>query len=39
MAQSLYADPNNSIAEICRMLKISRSTLYRSITLGTRRAE
>ncbi len=31
IAQSLYDDPKNSIAEICRMLKISKVTLYRSI--------
>ena len=31
IAQSLYDDPNNSIAEICRTLKISKVTLYRSI--------
>jgi DNA invertase Pin-like site-specific DNA recombinase len=32
IAQSLYDDPKNSIAEICRMLKISKVTLYRSLT-------
>ena len=35
IAQSLYDDPNddpkNSIPEICRTLKISRATLYRSL--------
>jgi DNA invertase Pin-like site-specific DNA recombinase len=31
IAQSLYDDPTNSIAEICQTLKISRPTLYRSI--------
>jgi DNA invertase Pin-like site-specific DNA recombinase len=31
IAQSLYDDPRSSIAEICRTLKISRATLYRSI--------
>jgi DNA invertase Pin-like site-specific DNA recombinase len=31
IAQSLYDDPNNSIAEICRTLKISKVTLYRYI--------
>jgi DNA invertase Pin-like site-specific DNA recombinase len=31
IAQSLYDDPKNSIAEICRTLKISKTTLYRSI--------
>jgi DNA invertase Pin-like site-specific DNA recombinase len=36
IAQSLYDDPNNSIAEICRTLKISKVTLYRSIQTGER---
>ena len=31
IAQSLYDDPNNSIPEICRTLKISKVTLYRYI--------
>jgi DNA invertase Pin-like site-specific DNA recombinase len=31
IAQSLYDDPNNSIQEICRTLKISKVTLYRYI--------
>jgi DNA invertase Pin-like site-specific DNA recombinase len=31
IAQSLYDDPKNSIPEICRTLKISRATLYRSL--------
>src|ERR687895_740345 len=31
IVQSLYDDPKNSIAEICRILKISKVTLYRSI--------
>jgi DNA invertase Pin-like site-specific DNA recombinase len=31
IAQSLYDDPKNSIADICRMLKISKATLYRAI--------
>jgi DNA invertase Pin-like site-specific DNA recombinase len=31
IAQSLYDDPKNSIAEICRTLKISKVTLYRYI--------
>jgi DNA invertase Pin-like site-specific DNA recombinase len=34
IAQSLYDDPTNSIPEICRTLKISRPTLYRSIKTG-----
>ena len=36
MAQALYNDTNNSIAEICKMLNISRSTLYRYIEIGER---
>jgi DNA invertase Pin-like site-specific DNA recombinase len=36
IAQSLYDDPKNSIAEICRTLKISKVTLYRSINTGKR---
>src|ERR687895_742963 len=31
IAQALYDDPTNSILEICRTLKISKTTLYRSI--------
>jgi DNA invertase Pin-like site-specific DNA recombinase len=31
IAQALYNNKQNSIAEICRTLKISRATLYRSI--------
>src|SRR5918992_1509840 len=31
IAQALYTDPKNSIAEICRMLKVSKATLYRAI--------
>jgi DNA invertase Pin-like site-specific DNA recombinase len=36
IAQSLYDDPKNSIQEICRTLKISKTTLYRSIKTGER---
>lgn len=32
LAQSLYNDKSNSIADICRILGASRSTLYRYIT-------
>ena len=32
IAQALYNDKTNSIADICRTLRISRATLYRSIT-------
>src|SRR5918998_1152186 len=38
IAQSLYDDPKNSIAEICRTLKISKTTLYRSIKIGERQS-
>jgi DNA invertase Pin-like site-specific DNA recombinase len=31
IAQALYDDPKNPIAEICRTLKISRATLYRAL--------
>ena len=31
MAQKLYKDKSNSIAEICKHLKISRATLYRYV--------
>jgi DNA invertase Pin-like site-specific DNA recombinase len=36
IAQSLYDDPKNSIAAICRTLKVSRATLYRSIKTKAR---
>ena len=36
IAQSLYDDPKNSIADICRTLKMSKATLYRSIKTGER---
>jgi DNA invertase Pin-like site-specific DNA recombinase len=31
LAQTLYADPNVSIQDICKTLGISRATLYRSV--------
>ena len=31
MTQALYNDKTNSIADICRTLRISRATLYRYI--------
>src|SRR5512135_2090188 len=34
IAQALYHDKTNPIADICRTLRISRATLYRSITTG-----
>ena len=36
MAQRLYDDPTQAIADICRALRISRTTLYRSVKPGTR---
>jgi DNA invertase Pin-like site-specific DNA recombinase len=36
MAQALYNDTQHSIAEICQMLKISKTTLYRYIKAGAR---
>jgi DNA invertase Pin-like site-specific DNA recombinase len=36
MAQALYNDKTNPIAEICKTLTISRSTLYRYIQIGER---
>src|SRR5512144_944247 len=37
IARALYADKGNSVADICRTLRISRATLYRSITPGPQR--
>ena len=34
MAKKLYRDKTNSIPEICRMLNISRATLYRYLQMG-----
>jgi DNA invertase Pin-like site-specific DNA recombinase len=36
IAQALYSNEGNSIAEICRTLSISRATLYRHIKTGER---
>jgi DNA invertase Pin-like site-specific DNA recombinase len=36
MAQALYNNKQNSIADICQTLKISKATLYRSIQTGER---
>jgi DNA invertase Pin-like site-specific DNA recombinase len=36
IAQALYNNKENSIAEICRTLRISRATLYRHIKTGER---
>jgi DNA invertase Pin-like site-specific DNA recombinase len=37
IAQALYNDKTNAIADICRTLRVSRATLYRSITPGSQR--
>src|SRR5829696_6227043 len=34
MAQALYSDKKNSIADICKTLRVSRSTLYRNVKPG-----
>src|SRR5215831_4791190 len=34
MAKKLYRDKTNSIPEICKMLNISRATLYRYLQMG-----
>jgi DNA invertase Pin-like site-specific DNA recombinase len=39
MAQALYNDPKNSIADICKTLNISRATLYRYVQPGERRGQ
>jgi hypothetical protein len=36
MPQQLYADPKNANDNNCRTLRISRTTLSRSVTPGTR---
>ena len=36
LAQALYEDKNNSIADICSTLRVSRSTLYRYLGAGVR---
>jgi DNA invertase Pin-like site-specific DNA recombinase len=36
VAQALYNNKQNSIAEICQTLKVSKATLYRSIKIGQR---
>ena len=35
VAQALYHDKSNAIADICRTLRISRATLYRHLKAGT----
>jgi DNA invertase Pin-like site-specific DNA recombinase len=39
IAQALYNNTQNSIAEICQTLKISKATLYRYIKTGERQAQ
>jgi DNA invertase Pin-like site-specific DNA recombinase len=39
IAQALYNNKQNSIADICQTLKISKATLYRYIKTGARRQE
>jgi DNA invertase Pin-like site-specific DNA recombinase len=34
MGQQLYNDRNNSIADICKTLRVSRATLYRYLQAG-----
>jgi DNA invertase Pin-like site-specific DNA recombinase len=34
MAQALYSDKGNSVADICKTLRVSRSTLYRYVKAG-----
>ncbi len=36
IAKALYANKQNSVAEICRTLRISRATLYRYVKAGNR---
>ncbi len=36
IAQALYNNKNNSIVDICRTLRISRSTLYRYVKTGAK---
>ena len=39
MAMSLLADPANSVTDVCRLLKVSRSTAYRLARAGTAAAK
>jgi predicted transcriptional regulator YheO len=34
IVQALYGDKTNSVADICRTLRISRATLYRYVKSG-----
>ena len=34
LAQSLYGDKDHSVADICKTLRVSRSTLYRYVKSG-----
>ena len=38
MAKKLYRDKTNTIREICKLLNISRATLYRYIQTGAEKA-
>src|SRR5512135_3617592 len=38
IAQALYRDKTNAIADICRTLRVSRATLYRYLKAGTGRS-
>jgi DNA invertase Pin-like site-specific DNA recombinase len=38
MAKKLYADKTNEIADICKMLNISRATLYRYVNIDKKAA-
>ena len=38
MAKQLHADQNNSIADICTTLGVSRATLYRYLAMGEKRS-
>ncbi len=39
MARKLYVDKSNTIADICRTLRVSRSTLYRALREGSQPEE
>lgn len=37
LAQKLYRDKSNSVADICAMMKISRTTSYKYVSLGRKK--
>lgn len=39
LAQQLYAESNRSVADICKMLEIPRTTFYRYLSAATKSAE